>query len=95
MRKKTKFSLLAVASVLAVGSMAFLSACGGEKTPEKVSDVIAAVNALPSVEQLSLSDKSKVKSARDKYNALKNADKGLVTNLDKLDALEAQMEGGL
>ena len=92
MRKNTKFSLLAVASVLAVGSMAFLSACGGEKTPEKVSDVIAAVNALPSVEQLSLSDKSKVKSARDKYNALKNADKGLVTNLDKLDALEAQVK---
>ena len=92
MRKKTKFSLLAVASVLSVGSMAFLSACGGEKTPEKVSDVIAAVNALPSVEQLSLSDKSKVKSARDKYNALKNADKGLVTNLDKLDALEAQVK---
>lgn len=91
MKKKIKFSLLAVTSVLAVGVMA-LSACGGEKVPEKVSDVIAAVNALPSVEQLSLSDKSKVKSARDKYNALKNADKGLVTNLDKLDALEAQVK---
>lgn len=90
MKKATKLALLTGISVLMAGSALYLTACG-DKASSEANDVVAAINALPTVEELSLKDRRAVQEARSAYNALKNADKDQVTNLDKLTALEEQV----
>ncbi len=53
--------------------------------------VIGLIDALPSVADLALSDKKTVAAARDAYDELTNVQKELVTNLELLQAIEAQM----
>lgn len=91
MKRWTKILLLAVFSAVLFGSVFYLSACS-DKTSADASEVIAAIDELPSVEEISLTDRRAVQDARSDYNALKNADKEQVTNLDKLAALEEQIK---
>ena len=54
--------------------------------------VLGLIDALPSVEALTLADTAAVEAARTAYEALSEAAKAAVTNLDDLVALEAQLE---
>ena len=91
MKRWTKILLLAVFSAVLFGSVFYLSACS-DKTSADASEVMTAIDELPSVEEISLTDRRAVQDARSDYNALKNADKEQVTNLDKLVALEEQIK---
>ncbi len=59
-----------------------------QEAAETVEDQI---EALPSVENLTLDNKDAVEAARDAYDALTLSQKALVTNLDKLAAAETRM----
>lgn len=91
MRKLAKLVLLTLSLVLLAGSLFTFTACG-DKTSAEVKEVISAIEELPSVEEISLTDRRAVQNARSDYNALKNADKEQVTNLDRLVALEEQVK---
>ncbi|MGL5380564.1 LPXTG cell wall anchor domain-containing protein, partial [Clostridium sp.] len=60
-----------------------------ENQDKKVQAAIDAINALPKVEDLKLSDEQAVISARQLVTIANNNDK--ITNLDKLVALEAKL----
>jgi hypothetical protein len=53
--------------------------------------VIAALNILPALNDLTLNDKAAVEAARAAYNALTAEQKALVTNYDKLVAAESRI----
>ena len=57
----------------------------------KINEVINAINNLPSVENLKISDKELVENARTLYNGLLAGEKELVTNITKLEALETKL----
>lgn len=57
----------------------------------KINEVINAINNLPSVENLKISDKELVENAKTLYNGLLAGEKELVTNISKLEALETKL----
>ena len=63
-----------------------------ERDKEAAAKVDEAINALPSLKDLAKADQSKIKEARDAYNALTDTQKPLVTTLSVLEAAEARME---
>lgn len=63
-------------------------AAGDIEAAQKVMDLIAA---LPEVQELALTDKELVMDARQAYNALTETQKELVTNLEKLLAVESKI----
>ena len=64
----------------------------GQQDKEAAAKVDEAINALPSLKDLAKADQSKIKEARDAYNALTDTQKPLVTTLSVLEAAEARME---
>ena len=64
----------------------------GQQDEEAAAKVDEAINALPSLKDLAKADQSKIKEARDAYNALTDTQKPLVTTLSVLEAAEARME---
>lgn len=54
--------------------------------------VIAAINELPAVAELTLEDKEDAANARLAYTALTDDQKALVTNLETLEAVEAKLD---
>ena len=65
------------------------------KTYPNVDKLIAKINALPAANNITLSNKNAVQSARSDYNALSSTEKNKVTNYSKLVACEnkiAQLE---
>lgn len=53
--------------------------------------VIAMIDDLPAINEITIEDKAAVEAARDAYEALPKNQKPLVTNLDKLEAAEAKI----
>ena len=64
----------------------------GALDQELADRVIAQIDALPTAEEITLDHKEAIEDARVAYNALKDAQKALVTNLDKLLAVEAALD---
>ena len=58
---------------------------------DKANVVIELINKLPAADELTLEGEDKVKEARTSYEALSEEVKALVTNLDKLEALENKL----
>ena len=63
-----------------------------ENLKTKAKAIIDIIDALPSVDDLTLDDQNKVKQARARYQTLSAAAKPYVTNLAKLEALEAKLQ---
>lgn len=63
-----------------------------EENKIKALRVVEAINNLPNEENITLDDESLVKSARQAYNRLTEAQKQYVTNLEKLEKLEPIIE---
>lgn len=61
-----------------------------EKVDEAVINVINKINEIP--ENVTLEDKAKVEEARSAYNALSDEQKVAITNLERLEHAEAQIE---
>ena len=59
---------------------------------QRVADVIAAINALPAADELTLNDEAAVAAARAAYEALSEAEQAQVTNLAALEAAEAKID---
>ena len=57
----------------------------------KANTVITEINQLPTTDAIELTDEVKVANVRSLYNALSKEAKALVTNLDKLEALENKL----
>ncbi len=57
----------------------------------EINTIIEKIDFLPSVENLVLSDKTRIASIRENYNNLTTEQKLLVTNYDKLTSLEAKI----
>ena len=62
-----------------------------ENTEKAIKKVIDLINSLPSPNDLTISDKALVEQARDEYESLNLEQKKEVTNLNLLEAAEAQM----
>ena len=62
------------------------------ETETAVDAVIAMIDALPLPEDITLDDRAAVEAARAAYEALTDAEKELVTNLDRLEAAEAELQ---
>ncbi len=96
---RTQYNALSEGAKIYVTNYAKLQSLEGRITALKeqlnVEDVARAVedkiDALPTVQQLTLADKSKVVDARQSYEYLSAQAKPLVTNLSKLESLEAQI----
>lgn len=56
------------------------------------SDVIAAINQLPSIENITLNDELTINNVMDRYNSLSDEDKTKVTNIDKLNLALSKIE---
>ncbi len=61
------------------------------KTSAAAQNVVNAIEALPSVDTITLANKGDVESVRTAYNQLTDSEKAKVTNLAKLEALEAKL----
>lgn len=61
-----------------------------ENTEKAIKKVIDLINSLPSPNDLTISDKALVEQARDEYESLNLEQKKEVTNLNLLEAAEAQ-----
>ena len=90
----------AIAAIAVLLTMAFVFSCGNdddpkEKTDPKVRAFIQAVNALPSVEAVQISDEDAVNAALALYSDLSNSQRGLTevqTAKTKLDELVDKIE---
>src|SRR5690606_41182142 len=57
----------------------------------RASQVVELIESLPSVDELTLSDREQVESARSAYDALYDSQTSLVSNSDKLEQLEERL----
>src|SRR5699024_3857734 len=64
-----------------------------EANQDAAETVEKAIDNLPDVEEVKLTDKIKVEEAREAYDNLTEDAQDLVTNLDKLISLEKKLEG--
>lgn len=62
-----------------------------EEYKAKAKVIIDIIDALPSVDEVTLDNKTSITSARNRYKSLAATVKPYVTNLDKLEALEAKI----
>ncbi len=89
MKRIKKVFIGLAATLLSLG----LAACGGndDGNKEAIDGVVAQINALPTVAELSLSDSEALSQAIAAFDALSAEDKKSVINSDKLAELEAQL----
>ncbi len=73
-----------------------LTAAAAKIDDLKAQAVEDMINALPAVDAVTEDDRADVEAARDAYDALTDTQKALVSDaaLDKLEALEAELDGG-
>ena len=64
---------------------------GIDETDGIVEMIIALIDALPDVEGVTLSDKEKIESIRQRINQLDPTKQQLIVNIDKLEALETRI----
>jgi Bacterial surface proteins containing Ig-like domains len=95
---RTAYDALTTAQKALVTNLSTLTTAEAKITElQNAADKVAAkavtdkIAALPTVAKLVLTDKDAVAAARAAYDALSEAQKKLVTNLDTLTAIEAQM----
>src|SRR5699024_7877917 len=62
------------------------------KNQEAANKIAEMINALPEIETITLDNKKTVEETRIAYNSLTDVQKQLVTNIEKLNALEMEIE---